>query len=73
MSANAELKIDFLCGDSIEDCCKEAVRLAQMLQASIRFDFNGIACIATRYTNPELLAKNWYAVKDVTKTPFVFG
>lgn len=56
------LKVEVLGGSSIHDACKEACDLADRINVTIDFKFNGVTCIAHPGTDPSDLAKNWDTV-----------
>lgn len=56
------LNVEVLGGSSIHDACKEACDLADRINVTVDFKFNGVTCIAHPGTDPGDLAKNWNAV-----------
>lgn len=54
------LELHGFAGSSIEDCCKEAVRLAEKLGIGITFNFNGVKCFAFEGDDPDLIVRDWH-------------
>ncbi|MDE1997980.1 MAG: hypothetical protein KGI52_03520 [Burkholderiales bacterium] len=55
----AHLKIEFLAGEDIDNACREAVRLANILRVTVDFDFNGVKVMAKPDVDPKELAELW--------------
>ena len=46
------ITIDFACGSLIELCAEQSIGLANRMDCSIRFDYNGVECHAYPQTDP---------------------
>lgn len=58
------IKGDFYAGTDIKVACVEACALANRIRVCVKFDFNGVHCVATPGGSPDLLEKNWHATFD---------
>ncbi len=55
----AHLKIEFLAGEDIDNACREAVRISNLLNVTVDFDFNGVKVMAKPDVCPKELAELW--------------
>lgn len=49
--SKATITVNFTPGDSIESAFQEAIRLATLLSVWVKFNFNGVECLANSYSN----------------------
>ena len=63
-----EIQLSYPAGSSIEDCCKDAVRIAKLLDIYVRFDFNGTKIIVKEKSDlTNVFEKYQEVVIDVKK------
>ncbi len=55
--SNFFLRLEAIPGRDILRCSHEAINLANKLELTVTFDFNGVRCMACPGDNPESLAK----------------
>jgi len=60
--SNMTIKSEFDVGTSIENASKEAMRVSQMLNVCVEFNFNGVTCIAMPNGTPHMLSENYMKV-----------
>ena len=58
---NVSLHVDMLAGSGIEECCQDALRLAQQLHIMITFDFNGAYMVAVSSDDEEDLVSCYHS------------
>jgi hypothetical protein len=58
--AVAVLPISFTAGQEIGECCKEALRLANLLDVSVEWTMNGVSMFATRSMVVTTLEAHYY-------------
>ena len=61
----ATIKIELSPGTSIEDAYTEAIRLANLLNVFIDFDFNGVYCISHPGGDPKVGVKHYHRVLEM--------
>ena len=62
----AHLHLEFMGGDHIENACREAIRIANLLLVTVNFDFNGVKVMAKPGACPQELADAWHF--EITST-----
>lgn len=55
----AHLKLEFMAGEDIDNACREAIRIANLLRVTVDFDFNGVMVMAKPGASPLELADDW--------------
>lgn len=53
------MKVDAFAGSDIYAACNEAIALADKLGLTVKFDFNGVLCMACAGDCPEQLEAAW--------------
>lgn len=57
--SNLWITVEASPGSDIDETCKQAVKLASKLGATVWFTFNGVKCGARPQDDPESLADAW--------------
>lgn len=64
--SNFYLHLETQPGCDIRDCSAEAIDLANRLQITVMFDFNGVKCMACPGDNPSRLANEAFRLINTT-------
>ena len=62
MSAHGHLKVEFIVGSDVRDCCAEACRLARLLQFGVEFKFNEVEVLVNQHTLVETIVETFERV-----------
>jgi len=69
MTNSLLLKVDVFGGSSIESAAGEACALANRLDITVEFEFNGVTCMAIPGGSSDVLVSNWNAADRSSRFP----
>jgi hypothetical protein len=59
--ANLSLEVECFGGSTIDECCEEAMKLANRLEITVMFQFNEVKCMACPGDDAKRLASDYYS------------
>lgn len=61
------LRLEAIAGTLIDDAAAEAIKIANQLQVTVMFDFNGVSCMACPGDNSKSLASEAMRILNIER------